>query len=97
MQKWQKGADKNSSGSHTFELLRKILFWPSWPLTEDFLRQGRPSKYFSQFCYASPEIIGVKVRDRQTDSHKFFDTKRTSVWIFPVKFVTPLLASLTGG
>ena len=28
--------------------------------------------FFSPFCFASPEIIGVKVDHRQTD--KFFDT-----------------------
>ena len=50
---------------------------------------------FSPFCSASPEIIWVKVHNRQTD--KFFDTKYGGMWIFSVKYATFLLTSLTGG
>ena len=41
-------------------------------------------KNFSPFCSASPEIIGVKVCNRQTDrqTDKFFDTIYGGIWIF---------------
>ena len=37
-------------------------------------------KNFSPFCFSSPEIIGVKFGNRQTD--KFFDTIYGCMWIF---------------
>ena len=49
---------------------------------------------------SSPEIIGVKVCNRQTErqTDKFFDTNKGVCGLFlSVKFATALLASLTGG
>ena len=49
------------------------------------------STNFSPFCFASPEIIGVKVCNRQTDRDKFFDTTYRCIWIFlSVKFATSI-------
>ena len=56
-----------------------------------------PETFFSPFCFASPEIIGVKVAqtDRQTNSWAPY----TGICGFSlsVKFATFLLASLAGG
>ena len=52
--------------------------------------------FFSPFCSASPEIIGVKVYHRWTD--KFFDTIYGGMRVFlSAKFATSLLASLVRG
>ena len=59
----EKQAYKNSSGSQSCKLFSK------W-----FLDLFSPKICFSPFCFASPEIIGVKVcnrqRDRQTDRQR---------------------------
>ena len=50
----------------------------------------------SPFWFASPEMIGVKVCNRQTD--KFFDTYKGVFGFFiSVKFATSLLALLARG
>ena len=65
-------------------------------ITVNFDRTQHSIYLIHNFCFASPEIIGVKVDHRQTD--KFFDNIYGGMWIFLlVKFTTSLLASLAGG
>ena len=84
---------------NTVYLDKMLLFWPSALALPDpfsdricFLRNGFLSKKnFSPFCLASPEIIGIKFGNRQTD--KFFDTIYGGMRIFSfVKCAISLLA-----
>ena len=52
-----------------------------------------------KICFASPEIIGVKVYNRRADRETNSFTPYTEVcgFFLSVKFATSLLASLTGG
>ena len=62
--------------------------------------QRCPKYVFSQFCSASPEIIGVQVchrrTDRQTNSLTPYATGVCGFFL-PVKFEASLLALLAGG
>ena len=53
---------------------------------------------FSQFCFSSPEIIGVKACNRRTDRQTNSLTEYIGVcgFFLSVKFATSLLALLTG-
>ena len=61
--------------------------------------QRCPKYVFSQFCSASPEIIGVQVCHRRTDRQINSLKPYTDVcgFFISVKFATSLLALLAGG
>ena len=83
-----------SSRSHVNQLrycVQMLLFWPLALALPATLQTNKtfwehpfclrcPKNFFSPFCSASPEIIGVKVWHRQTD--KFFDTIYECMGIF---------------
>ena len=85
--------------------VKMLLFWPSAqallaPLQQKkyFLRRIfalEVLNFFSPFCSASPEIIGLKVDHRQTNSLTPYT--RVCIFFFQLNLLPPLLASLAGG
>ena len=84
-----------SKGNYFLPKSHKLTVFEEKTGYQKQLWQPNVQTFFSPFCSASPEIIGVKVDHRQTNSL----TPYTGVcgFFISVKFATSLLASLAGG
>ena len=92
----------NSIPCQMSNLVKRLVFWPS--------AQAIPAKIspkkFQPILFRSPEIIEVKIRNRQTERQTDRQTDRQTnsltpykvvCGFFQVKFTTSLLAWLAGG